>query len=164
MDFIYIGKIVNTHGLKGEIRIISDFKYKDLLFKENMKLYVGKRKEEVIINSYRKHKMYDMVTLKGMNTIEDVIGYKGEFAYVNKSDLQIDGYFNEDLIGLEVYDDNKFIGIVNDIIKSEAHEILVIINNDKKYMIPNINEFIIDIDINKKKIQINNIRGLIDEN
>ena len=41
MKYIYIGKIVNTHGLKGEIRILSDFKYKDLIFKDNFKIYIG---------------------------------------------------------------------------------------------------------------------------
>ena len=39
MEYIYVGKIVNTHGIKGEIRILSDFKYKNEIFKENFKLY-----------------------------------------------------------------------------------------------------------------------------
>ena len=61
MEYIYVGKIVNTHGIKGEIRILSDFKYKNEIFKENFKLYIGTQKQEMIIKNYRKHKMYDMV-------------------------------------------------------------------------------------------------------
>ena len=54
MDFIYVGEIVNTHGIKGEVRIISDFKYKKDVFKKNFKIYVGKGKKELLINTYRK--------------------------------------------------------------------------------------------------------------
>ena len=39
MDYIYIGKIVNTHGIKGEVRILSDFKYKDRIFKNGFNMY-----------------------------------------------------------------------------------------------------------------------------
>ena len=77
MEYIYIGDIVNTHGIKGEVRIISDFKFKDQVFKKGIKVYVGRFKDELIINSYRTHKIYDMVTFEGINNINDVIIYKG---------------------------------------------------------------------------------------
>ena len=77
MNYIYIGDIVNTHGLKGELRIISDFKYKTEIFKPEFKLYVGRQKEELVIKTYRKHKNYDMVTLIDVESIEDAIAYKG---------------------------------------------------------------------------------------
>ena len=48
MKYIYIGDIVNTHGLKGEVRLISDFEYKNKVFKKGFKLYIGRTKEEVI--------------------------------------------------------------------------------------------------------------------
>ena len=60
MKYVYIGKIVNTHGIKGELRILSDFKYKDKVFKSNMLIYIGKDKIEEKIVSYRKHKNFDM--------------------------------------------------------------------------------------------------------
>ena len=73
MEYIYVGKIVNTHGIKGEIRILSDFKYKNEIFKENFKLYIGTQKQEMIIKSYRKHKMYDMVLFYDINDINEVL-------------------------------------------------------------------------------------------
>ena len=75
MDLIYIGKIVNTHGIKGEVRILSDFEYKEEVFKINNKLIVDNN--ELIIKSYRKHKNYDMVTFEGIDDINDVLKYKG---------------------------------------------------------------------------------------
>ena len=117
MEYIYIGDIVNTHGIKGELRILSDFKYKENVFKKNFKIYIGKNKEEQIINTYRKHKMFDMITLVGFANINEVLKYKNMPVYINKKDLKIDGYLDEDLIGLSVYVKDKLIGKVTDIIK-----------------------------------------------
>ena len=90
MKYIRIGKIVNTHGIKGELRILSDFKHKDKVFKKDMKFYVGKNKTEFIVNSYRFHKVFDMVTFKGFNNINDVEYLKGDFVFVNEEDVVLD--------------------------------------------------------------------------
>ena len=52
MDYIYIGDIVNTHGLKGEVRIISEFKFKASVFKIGMNFYIGKDKNKEVVSSY----------------------------------------------------------------------------------------------------------------
>ncbi len=163
MEYIYIGEIVNTHGLKGEVRILSDFKYKDLVFKKGFVLYVGRFKDELKINTYRVHKAYDMVTFDGINSIDEVIIYKGDKVYINKEDIQVDDYFHEDIIGLNAFVDDKPIGVVEYILENKAHEILVIVNGDNKHMVPYINDFIKNIDIKNKRIDINSIEGLIDE-
>lgn len=163
MDLIYIGDIVNTHGLKGEIRIISDFKYKDDVFKKGNIFYIGFDKEKLEVNSYRRHKMYDMVTFVGINSIDDVIGYKGDKVYINRLDYSFKGPLDEDIIGMQVYDNNKLIGTVKTIMKNSVHDILVVENNKIKNMIPFVDEFIINIDLKNKKIDINVIEGLINE-
>ena len=71
MNNVYIGKVVNTHGIKGEIRILSDFPYKDKVFLIDNEIIIGNNK--YIIKSYRVHKGYDMVTLDGYNDINDVL-------------------------------------------------------------------------------------------
>lgn len=164
MEYIYIGDLVNTHGLKGEVRILSDFEYKELVFKHAFKLYLGRKKEELIINTYRPHKTYDMVTFDGITDINDVLGYKGERVYVKRSDLVIDGYLNQDLIGLNVYGTNRLIGPVKQIVKSKAHDILLIDGGTKNYMVPYIDEFIKKVDIENKRIDVNEIEGLFDAN
>lgn len=161
MEYIYIGDIVNTHGIKGELRILSDFKYKENIFKKNFKIYIGKNKEEQIINTYRKHKMFDMITLVGFTNINEVLKYKNMPVYINKKDLKIDGYLDEELIGLSVYVKDKLIGKVTDIIKNSKYSILVITD---KNMVPNLPEFIEKVDIDKHKIIIKEIEGLINEN
>lgn len=163
MDFIYVGEIVNTHGIKGEVRIISDFKYKKDVFKNNFKIYVGKEKKELLINTYRIHKIYDMVTFIGVNDINDVLDYKGLKVYINRDDLKIDGILDEDIIGLNAISNKKEIGVVTEILKSKAHDILVVEKNNKRNLIPYINEFIEKIDLENKKIFIKEIEGLLNE-
>lgn len=164
MDLIYIGDIVNTHGLKGEIRIISDFKYKEQVFKKSNNLYIGYDKEQLKINSYRRHKIYDMITFDNKNSIDDVIGYKGDQVYINRLEYEFEGPLNEDIVGMQVYDKKTLIGTVTSIMESPAHDILVVENLDNKSMIPFIDEFIENIDLEHKTIQIKAIEGLINEN
>lgn len=163
MDYIYIGDVVNTHGLKGEIRIVSDFKFKTSVFKIGMPFYIGKEKNKEIVASYRVHKEYDMVTFEERNHIEDVLIYKNEAVYVNREDLVYEGYLDEDLIGLEVYCDEKHIGHVDSILKTNAHEILVV-KNGSKHMIPNIEEFIEKVDLENNRLEVKYMKGLLNEN
>ena len=160
--YVYIGKIVNTHGIKGELRILSDFKYKDKVFKSNMFIYIGKDKVKEKIISYRKHKNFDMVCLEGYNNINEVLKYKGYNVYINKEDIVLDKnkYLDEDIIGMDVIVDNKVIGKVSNIEKNVQY-LIVIKNKDSEYLVPYNDFFIKKIDINNKKIIINNIEGLI---
>ena len=112
---VFIGDIVNTHGIKGELRILSDFKYKEAVFKKNQRLYIGKRKQEVVIKTYRRHKIFDMVTFIDVDSINDAIAFKGDEVFVKREDLIIDGYVDEDIIGLEVFSEEKLVGTVEQV-------------------------------------------------
>ncbi len=159
MEFINIGKIVNTHGLKGELRIISDFRYKHKVFINGMKLYVGKKYEEFTINTYRFHKIYDMVTFDGYNDINEVEYLKGKSVYINADDLKLDNeIYSGKLIGFKVYIGDKEIGNVTEIIDTKANEVLRI---SKDILIPYVDAFIKKIDLDKKIIIVNDIGGLI---
>lgn len=137
-----IGKYVNTHGIKGEIRILSDFSRKDLVFIPNFKIYINNK--EYIIKTYRKHKNYDMVTLEGINNINDIIDLKGSNVYINRDDIK--EFIDEDLYDYKVVYKDKEYKII-DILISKSNKILVLENNR---MIPYVSDFITKIDnINK---------------
>lgn len=157
MNLLYIGELVNTHGIKGEVRVISDFKYKQDVFKTNNSIYIDNNK--YIIKSYRPHKIYDMLVLDGVNSIEDAITLKGSKLYIDRSEYSFDGYLDEDLIGLSVYFNDEYKGKVVDIEKSVKYDLLVI-DGTKKHMVPNIAEFVKKIDLENKKIYIEYIKGL----
>ena len=114
-------------------------------------------KENVeVINSYRKHKNFDMITLKGYSNINEVLKYKGKNVYVNTDDIKLDKdkYLDEQLIGLSIIYDGNDKGIICDIERYDKTCLFVIKNNDKEYLIP-YNENIIDkIDIDNKKIKV----------
>ena len=164
MEYIYLGKIVNTHGIKGEIRILSDFKYKDRIFKQGKAVYIGKEKTKEIINSYRFHKVFDMITLKNINNINDVLKYKGKNIFIKREDLNLkeNEYLDEDLIGLNVLINGKKVGTIKEYIKDKQDKIVV--NKDEKdYLVPFVYDIIENINLKERTISIKEIKGLLDE-
>lgn len=161
-EFIYIGKIVNTHGLKGEVRILSNFEFKNKVFIPGIKYYLGRKKEEVLVNTYRHHKNFEMVTLDGYNDINDVLRFKGLYVYVKKEDIKLNNneYLDTDLINLKVIVNGNEMGIVKDIVDSGNNKLLLIDYNNKNVYIPYQKEFIKNIDLNSKTITIDPIEGM----
>ena len=164
MKYVLVGRLVNTHGLKGEVRILSSFKYKDKVFMKDMNIYIGKEKVCEKINSYRYHKIFDMITMNGYNDINQILKYKGEYVFVNKEDviLEENEYLDEDLIGMSVYVDDRLLGKIRRIEKHSVNEILVIKNEEKNYLVPYNFDIIISIDLKKKEMIVKNIVGLFD--
>lgn len=160
MNYLYIGKLVNTHGIKGKVRLLSKFRYKDKVFVKGFKVYVGKDKEEFEIEKYRVHKNFDMLVFKDNYDINKVEYLKGSLVYINKDDLHLDDdtFLSIDLIGFNVIIDNKNIGIIKEVLDTPANEVLVLDNN---VMIPYVKDFIDNINIKEKIITIKNIKGLI---
>lgn len=152
MKYIRVGKLVNTHGLKGEVRILSDFRHKKNVFVKGMKLYIGKKKEEFTINTYRFHKIYDMVTFNGFNNINDIEYLKGLSVYINEEDLKLDdGIYSGKLIDFKVICNDKEIGKITQIIDTPANEVIRV---GEKILIPYVDEFIEKIDLEKKEVYV----------
>ena len=158
MELICIGKIVNTHGIKGELRILSDFRHKQTVFKKDMVFYVGRNKDKYIVNSYRHHKVFEMVTFKGYTNINEVEFLKGSKVYVDINDIKLENeFFSYKLIGFDVIIDNKNVGQITEIINTPANEVLRV----NKILIPYVPSFIEKIDEENKTIYIKNIGGLL---
>ena len=135
MDLVLCGKVVNTHGIKGELKLLSDFEYKNRIFKEGKKIYIDS--QEYTITSYRFHKIFDMITLEGFTDINEVLFLKGKKVYCKKEDLDLKDkeYLIQDLIGIEVYFKDNLMG-------------------------NNVN-FIDSINLKEKKIILKNCEGLL---
>ena len=161
MDYVLIGKIVNTHGIKGELRLLSDFDKKDIVFKSNFNIYIGPTYIKETIKSYRHHKMFDMITLNGYNNINEVLKYKYMDVYVKRSDLDLkeNDYLLEDLIGMKVIDNNEVIGKVIDY--TQGSNVLLKVSGVKEFYIPLVDEYIINVDVKEKEIHTKNGKDLI---
>ena len=161
MDYVLIGKIVNTHGIKGELRLLSYFDKKDLVFKPNFNIYIGPTYIKETISSYRHHKMFDMITLIGYNNINEVLKYKYMNVYVKRSDLNLNenDYLLDDLINMKVIDNNEEIGTVIDYIQN--NNVLLKVSGTKEFYIPLVDEYIINVDTKNKIINVKNGKDLI---
>ena len=153
MNKVLLGKYVNTHGIKGEIRIKSHFPYKEKVFKKDNEIIINNNTYQ--INSYRVHKDYDMVTLLGINSINDIPFPKNSKVYIERDKyLSKKDYLDSDLIGFIVY---------NSKIEKEVSDIFYL-NNNKKLIktssgyIPF--ELIKNIDLENRKILIEDVDGL----
>lgn len=160
MDNIYIGKITSTHGIKGELRIISDFPFKEKVFIPNNTLIINN--QEYIIRTYRKHKKYDMVTLNNYNNINEVLFLLKQKVYFKKNDLKLSDneVLDEELINYEVLTNDGKKGIIKEIfLASETNKILRI-QLDKEYLIPMNSPMLEKIDKNNKTVIIKLIDGM----
>ena len=153
MNKVVLGKYVNTHGIKGEIRIKSDFKYKDRVFKNGNKIIINDRDYQIA--SYRVHKEYDMITLEGINNINDIPFSKNTLVYIDRDVyLKENDYLDSELIGFIVYNSKLSLEVTSIDYLSHNKKLL----NCSGQRIPF--ELILSIDIENKKIKIMEVDGL----
>lgn len=159
MEYVCIGKLVNTHGIKGEVKLLSNFEYKDKAFVVGMNFYIGEDKEKVTVNSYRHHKVFDMVTFKEYNYINDVLKFKNKLVYVLKPDLALDNnsILDRDYIGMNAYYEGVLVGKVNDIINNNGYKLMLI---GTKF-VPFNKEFISSVSVTKNELILKNVEGLL---
>ena len=164
---VKIGKIVNTQGIKGEVRVMSNSDFKDIRFKAGNSLTLRLRSGDIKlkIESSRPHKTFQLVKFFGLDNINDVIGYKNVDIYdVEFTDEQLedDEYLNKDLVDCEVINNDGISrGHVVEVVENPAHNMLKI-KGEKNFLIPFNEHFIIDVNIIDKKIIFDEIDGLID--
>ena len=151
---VYVGKIVSTHGIKGEIRILSDFDYKEKVFKVGNKLII--ENQDYTIKSYRKHKNYDMVTLNNYNNINDVLFLMKKEVYFLKENLNLSSneVLDEDLMTFTVLTNNNKKEIIKEIFYASQTNKIIRIQLDKEILIPMNSPMIEKIDKEKKEIYI----------
>lgn len=167
MNKVKVGKIVGTHALKGELKIRSNSDFGDERFKKGNTLYIRYQGNdiELKIASSRFHKNNYLVAFEGYQDINLVEQYVGSFIYGLKDETLLDEneYFYDDLIGLVVKCGNRVIGKVTSIYNNGRHDILNIDYDGKNVAIPYVDAFIKDVDLNNEVIEVELIKGLIDE-
>ena len=163
MEYVYVGKVVNTHGIKGEIRIKSFFEYKDRVFIPGSFIYIGEDFSKYKIITYRVHKDYDMVTLEGFNNINDVLFLLKKNVYVKKEDLSLDGeeYLIDDLIGFNVYMGNNLKGAVSSInLVDSKRRVMNVDTSDGVVKVPFHKDLIEEVNLDNKKLILKELEGL----
>ena len=160
MDKVYIGKIVSTHGIKGEIRILSDFPYKNKVFVVGNKIIIDDKEYE--IKSYRVHKNFDMVTLDDYHDINEVLFLMKKNVYFDKDSLNLNDneILDEELITYEVLTNDGKKGIIKEIFMASSNNKIIRVMLDKEYLIPVNSPMLEKIDKKNKCIVVNIIEGM----
>ena len=166
-EYLEIGQIVNTNGLKGFLKVkpLTD----DITRFEDLEtVYIQKSKDllEFKIQEVKYNKNMVLLKLAGIDDIEEAEKYKNFYIKINRKDaveLEDDSYFIVDIIGCEVFtDENKELGKVVDVFQTGSNDVYTVKNEDgKEILIPAIADVIKNIDIKNKKIVVHLIEGLI---
>lgn len=158
-EMIYIGKTVSTFGIKGELKVISDFEYCDKAYKVGNKVLINNI--EHIISSIRYHKNYILLKIDNLNNINDILKYVGFNIYIKRLDLNLskDEFLYKDLINSEVVDEDdtklgKIIEVVNGI------NVLIKVKGTKEFYIPLIDNYVKKFDLDKKILYTKNAKEL----
>ncbi len=157
MTKIYVGKIVNTHGIKGELRIKDELtkNQRQEIFKIGTNFIIDDNK--YLITSYRRHKDYDMVTFKDFNNINDVLVLKGKKVYKDKSEINLSSkdILDSELITYKVKTTDNLEGIIKSIeLTGINYKIIRLLINNKEILVPYHKEFILNIDQDKKEVLV----------
>lgn len=163
---IFVLKIVNTHGVRGEVKALH-YTDGEVFFKKVKTLYM-KDGSKMKILSWRFQKGAVLLKLEGIETVEAAERLRNTELYAKKEDLPKLGegeYYFFELIGLEaILPDESTLGKVTDVIENNASNLLEITKaSGKKVLVPNIAAFVSKTDVKEGKIYITPIKGLVDD-
>jgi len=166
MEFIEIGKIVNTFGIKGELKVASYTDFVEERFKKDTAIYIGEEHLPFIMDSHHYHKGFLLISLKDHNDINLVERYKNQLIYKAKEDikpLKEGEYYFSDLENLEVYVQGQKIGVVLRVEEGiRANQMRILKEEDQKeYLVPFLPVFVEKVDLQNKRIDIISMKGLL---
>ena len=162
-NLLQAGKICNTHGVKGYVKIIPWTDYPEV-FEDFSHIYVDEKKYEVEKVSYKKASV--LLKLSGVDTVSDAEKLKDKTVYCTKEelgDLPQDTYFVADLLGCFVYNNDVLLGKLKDVIPTGSADVYEIEDESRKCIyLPAIKENILSIDIAEKRIEVSIPEGLLE--
>lgn len=165
-----VGKIVNTQGIKGEVRVISKTDFPEERYKKGSTLALfqgGKQVTELTVASHRKHKNFDILSFENHPNINDVEKYRDGILKVSEerlTELPENEYYLHQIVGLTVQDEEKnTIGKISEVMSPGANDVWVIQRSKKKdLLIPYIEEIVLKIDLENQLVTIHMMEGLDD--
>ena len=157
MNYFNVGKIVNTQGLQGEMRVLSVTDFAEERFKKGAELALFDEKDRfvqtVTIASHRKHKNFDIIK-----------GFSLKVAEEDLTDLEDGEFYYHEIIGLDVYENDQLIGQIKEILQPGANDVWVVKRKGKRdLLLPYIPPVVLNIDIPGNRVDVEILEGLDDE-
>ncbi|WP_339063372.1 ribosome maturation factor RimM [Tepidibacillus marianensis] len=170
-QYIKVGKIVNTFGVKGEVKIYLYTDFPEQRFQEGNQLYLskeeGSEKQKITVEKAKVNKNVYLVKFKEWDNINEVEKYRDYYLWITKEqqeELNEGEYYYHQIIGCQVQTTNgEEIGTVTDILTPGANDVWVVKpeRGKKEILIPYIQEVVKDVDVKNRKIIIELMEGLI---
>ncbi|HBA37147.1 MAG TPA: 16S rRNA processing protein RimM [Firmicutes bacterium] len=159
MDKVYVGYVGGVHGLRGDLKIKCKFESPEAVFIKGQTILLNEEPHE--ITNAKFYKGFYLVTIDNMKDINLVEKYKGYDVYIDRSTLKLDkDYILSDLYDMEIVENGKCYGKVKEILENGSQKILVV-DYKKSYMIPMVDAYVKNVDLNNRQIEVEGIEGLI---
>jgi len=161
LEFIEAGEIVTTHGVRGEVKVLSWLDDPEMLCEFDRCRIDGR---EVIMEQVRVQKTCNLVKLKGIDTMEAAQALRGKTIELYREDIDDEVIFAAELIGMEVQCEGKTVGKIADVLDYPGNMVYVV-RGEREYMIPAVSAFVLDTDMENNLMQVRLIEGMAtDEN
>lgn len=170
MNYYQVGKIINTHGIRGEVRVLSTSDFTDERFMPGNALYLfdkGTLVKEVVVKTHRKHKQFDLLSFEELEDINLIEGFKGfdiKISEDQQQDLEDGSYYYHQIIGLDAVTlDGEKIGKISEILAPGANDVWVVKRKGKKeLLLPVIDDVIKKVDLEQGVVVVDLLEGLDD--
>ncbi|WP_067838661.1 ribosome maturation factor RimM [Amphibacillus sediminis] len=169
-EYFNVGKIVNTHGIKGELKVVRITDFEDRFKKGNiLYLFLQGQQEPIAltIQQHRKHKQFDMLKFAGYDSINDVEHFKQGMLKIHQSDqeqLEEGAFYYHEIIGCKVETTSgEYLGTISEVLSPGANDVWVVKqpSNKKDLLIPYIEQVVKQVDPQTKKVVIEPMDGLL---
>ena len=161
LEFLDVGDIVTTHGVRGEVKVLPWADRPDFLLNFKRILIDA---QEYNVEQCRVQKSCNLLKISGVNSIEDGQKLRGKVIQVYREDAPEDLIFAAELEGMKVYSDDAYIGDISEVLDYPGNKVYVV-KGEHEYMIPAVKAFVLSIDVDGNRMDVRLIEGMrTDEN
>lgn len=156
LPYIEAGEIVTTHGVRGEVKVLSWLDSPEMLCEFDRCRIEGK---EYAMDAVRVQKTCNLVKLRGVDTMEDAQKLRGKTMELYREDISDELIFAAELVDVEVYADGASIGKIKEVLDYPGNSVYVV-QGEREYLIPAVKEFILSTDLEKNQMQVKLLKGM----
>ena len=167
-EYLEVGQIVGTHGVRGEMRVNPWADSPEFLKQFKTLYYDNSGEKSVKVISARPHGNVVILKLEGVDTVETASAMRNRVLFMKRADAKLakGSYFVSELIGCDVFDaddDSISYGTLSDVSETGANDVWHITRNGKEYLIPAIPDVVISVDVEANRVEIKPLRGIFDD-
>ena len=156
LPYIEAGEIVTTHGVRGEVKVLSWLDSPEMLCEFDRCRISGR---EYVMDSVRVQKTCNLIKLRGVDTMEDAQKLRGTTRELYREDISDELIFAAELVDVEVYADGACIGKIKEVLDYPGNSVYVV-QGEREYLIPAVKEFILSTDLERNQMQVKLLKGM----